>query len=69
MKTIVLAALFGLGVALALPAPASAAAIGSGISDAAKASSLLEDVRCRSRRVCYRNHWGRVRCTWRRYCW
>jgi len=54
MKTIVLAALFGLGVALALPAPASAAAIGSGISDAAKASSLLEDVRCRSRRVCCR---------------
>jgi hypothetical protein len=39
MKTIVLAAMFALGVGLA--APASAAAIGSG---AAKASSLVEDV-------------------------
>ncbi len=69
MKTIVLAALFALGVGLALPAPTSAAAIGSGVSDAAKASSLVEDVYCRSRRVCYRGLYGHVHCSWRRYCW
>lgn len=32
--------------------------MGSGVSNAAKASSLLEDLRHRSRQVCYRSHRG-----------
>jgi len=69
MKAIVLASLFVLGVALLAPAGASAAALGGGIEKAAKSNSLVEDVYCRSRRVCYRGRWGRPHCHWRRSCW
>lgn len=68
MKAIILAGLFALGLTLCAPSGASAAAIGNGVEKAAKENSLVDQVRCRWRRVCYRTRWG-VRCHSRRYCW
>jgi hypothetical protein len=69
MKILALAALFALALTMVVPLPASAAAIGNGISKAAKASSLIEDVYCRSRRICHRGAYGYYHCHWRHYCW
>jgi hypothetical protein len=67
---LVLSALFALGVGLAGAPAASAGTIGSGINNAAKASTLLEETAyaCRRVRVCRRGAYGAVRCHWNRVC-
>lgn len=74
MRILILSALFALGVGLAGMGGASAA-VGTGLNNAANASSILEDVqygyrrrhRCRQVQVCRRGPYGR-RCHWERIC-
>jgi hypothetical protein len=74
MRIIILSALFALGVGLAGMGGASAVPAGNGISDAANAASMLDQVQwgsrrrnCRSYRVCRSGPWGR-RCHWENSC-
>lgn len=70
MRMIVLSALFAFGFGIAGVSTVSAAPVGNGLSTAAGASSLLQDVavRCRSVRTCRRSYYGRRVCTVRRVC-
>ncbi len=69
MRTIVLAALFALGVGLAGISSAPAATLGGGIDKAAAGSSLVQDAyyACRRIRVCRVGPYGRY-CHWTRVC-
>jgi hypothetical protein len=69
MRTIVLSALFALGVGFA-GTTGALATVGSGISGAANSSSLVQDVRyrCRSVKVCRAGYYGYRRCHWERVC-
>ena len=70
MKTIVLAALFALGLGLAGMSGASAATLGGGIDQAAKTNSLIEEAAliCRRIEVCRRGPYGHRHCHWERVC-
>ena len=70
MKLVLMSALLAVGFGLAGTLGASAANFGSGISEASKATSLIEQVqfrRCRSVRICRSGPFGR-RCHWERVC-
>lgn len=70
MKTIVLAALFAVGVGFAAVSSVSAApASSAGINGAAANMSVIQDAAyaCRRVRVCRRGYYGRT-CRWTRVC-
>jgi hypothetical protein len=68
---IVLSSMLALGLGFAATTASQAAPLGGGVSEAAKASSMVQDVqyrRCRSVRVCHRGPFGRRRCEVTRVC-
>lgn len=70
MKTIVLAAVFAVGVGLAGVSNVSAApASSAGINGAATDMSMIQDAAyaCRRVKVCRRGYYGRT-CRWTRVC-
>jgi hypothetical protein len=68
----VLSSLLAIGLGFAATAASQAAPLGSGVSEAAKASSMIQDVQyrrhCRSVRVCHRGPFGHRRCEVTRVC-
>ena len=70
MRLVLMSALVALGFAFSGAANAATANFGAGMAEAAKSTSLVEQVqirRCRSVRICRSGPFGR-RCHWERVC-